>query len=131
MYGHVITKFSGMGRFTKLWGSAHARAKRARGAPLLLSSLAKENETEKESVDQDHHHVADNEEGKADKVHHEEKDGEKQEIPNKDQVTRDTAHWAIKSSTQSLSPLTDITLPSISSVAGSEIVVTKTRNDLQ
>ena len=22
MYGHVITKFSGMGRFTKLWGSA-------------------------------------------------------------------------------------------------------------
>ena len=32
--GHVITKFSGMGRFTKLWGSAHARAKRARGAPL-------------------------------------------------------------------------------------------------
>ena len=85
--------------FTKLWGSAHVRA---RGAPLLLSSLAKENETEKESVDQDHHHVADNEEGKADKVHHEEKDGEKQEIPNKDQVTRDTANWAIKSSTQSL-----------------------------
>ena len=42
MYGHVITKFSGMGRFTKLWGSAHTRA---RGAPLLLSSLAKENET--------------------------------------------------------------------------------------
>ena len=34
VYGHVITKFSGMGRFTKLWGSAHARAKRARGAPL-------------------------------------------------------------------------------------------------
>ena len=31
VYGHVITKFSGMGRFTKLWGSAHARA---RGAPL-------------------------------------------------------------------------------------------------
>ena len=29
VYGHVITKFSGMGRFTKLWGS-----KRARGAPL-------------------------------------------------------------------------------------------------
>ena len=23
MYGHVITKFSGMGRFTKLWGSAN------------------------------------------------------------------------------------------------------------
>ena len=22
VYGHVITKFSGMGRFTKLWGSA-------------------------------------------------------------------------------------------------------------
>ena len=38
MYGHVITKFSGMGRFTKLWGSTHVRA---RGAPLLLSSLAK------------------------------------------------------------------------------------------
>ena len=26
VYDHVITKFSGMGRFTKLWGSAHARA---------------------------------------------------------------------------------------------------------
>ena len=26
MYGHVITKFSGMGRFTKRWGSTHARA---------------------------------------------------------------------------------------------------------
>ena len=26
MYGHVITKFCGMGRFTKLWGYAHARA---------------------------------------------------------------------------------------------------------
>ena len=24
MYGHVITKFSGMGRFTKLWGSSYA-----------------------------------------------------------------------------------------------------------
>ena len=34
VYGHVITKFSGMGRFTKLWGLAHARASRARGAPL-------------------------------------------------------------------------------------------------
>ena len=34
VYGHVITKFSGMGTFTKLWGSAHARASRARGAPL-------------------------------------------------------------------------------------------------
>ena len=30
VYGHVITKFSGMGRFTYLWGSAHARALRAR-----------------------------------------------------------------------------------------------------
>ena len=39
VYGHVITKFSGMGRFTKLWCSAHARAKRARGAPLLLLLL--------------------------------------------------------------------------------------------
>ena len=28
VYGHVITRFSGMDRFTKLWGSA-------RGAPLL------------------------------------------------------------------------------------------------
>ena len=34
VYGHVITKFSGMGRNTKQWGSAHARALRARGAPL-------------------------------------------------------------------------------------------------
>ena len=34
MYGHVITKFSGMG--TKLWGFAHARASRARGAPLQI-----------------------------------------------------------------------------------------------
>ena len=25
MYGHVITKFSGMGRFTYLWGSVHPR----------------------------------------------------------------------------------------------------------
>ena len=25
VYGHVITKFSLMGTFTKLWGSAHAR----------------------------------------------------------------------------------------------------------
>ena len=33
VYGHVVTKFSGMGRFTKLWGSVHARASRARGAP--------------------------------------------------------------------------------------------------
>ena len=24
MYGDVITKFSGMGRFTKLWGSANS-----------------------------------------------------------------------------------------------------------
>ena len=30
VYGHVITKFSGMGRFTQLWGSAHARALCAR-----------------------------------------------------------------------------------------------------
>ena len=28
MYGHVITKFSGMGRFTELWGSAHAHGER-------------------------------------------------------------------------------------------------------
>ena len=38
VYGHGITKFSGMGRFTKLWDSAHARRKCARGAPLLLES---------------------------------------------------------------------------------------------
>ena len=36
VYGHVITKFSGMGRFTKLCGSAHARASRARGSPLII-----------------------------------------------------------------------------------------------
>ena len=36
MYGHVITKFSGLGKFTYQWGSAHARAKRARGAPLII-----------------------------------------------------------------------------------------------
>ena len=54
-YGHVITKFSRMGRLphflthgapqarlarqssaTKLWGSAHTRASRARGAPLKI-----------------------------------------------------------------------------------------------
>ena len=40
VYGHVITKFSGMGRFSKLWGSAHARASRARGVPLLIFSEA-------------------------------------------------------------------------------------------
>ena len=34
VYGHVNTKFSGMDSFSKLWGSAHARASRARGAPL-------------------------------------------------------------------------------------------------
>ena len=31
VYGHVVTKFSGMGRFTQLWGSVHARRK----APLV------------------------------------------------------------------------------------------------
>ena len=41
---------------------------------------------------------------------------------NKDQVTRDTVHWAIKSSTKSLSPLIDLTLPSISSAAASEML---------
>ena len=30
VYVHVITKCSGMGRFTKLWGSDYARALRAR-----------------------------------------------------------------------------------------------------
>ena len=35
-YGHVITKFSGMGRFTMLWGSAHARASRPLEAPLKM-----------------------------------------------------------------------------------------------
>ena len=39
VYGHVITKFSGMGRFTQLWGSAHACASRARRAPLKLSTF--------------------------------------------------------------------------------------------
>ena len=39
VYGHVITKFSGMGRFSKLWGSAHERASRARGAPLSRFQL--------------------------------------------------------------------------------------------
>ena len=39
VYGHVITKFSGMGRFTKLWGSAHARASRARRAPELRGAF--------------------------------------------------------------------------------------------
>ena len=34
VYGHVITKFSGVGRFTKLWGST-----RARGAPLKIHVL--------------------------------------------------------------------------------------------
>ena len=34
VYGDVTTKFSGMGRFTKLWGSAYERASRAGGAPL-------------------------------------------------------------------------------------------------
>ena len=36
VYGHVITKFSGMGRFTKLWGSTHMRVSCARGAPLII-----------------------------------------------------------------------------------------------
>ena len=35
VYGHVITKFSGMGRFTQLWGAA-------RGAPLLGRVLLNE-----------------------------------------------------------------------------------------
>ena len=40
VYGHMITKFSGMGRFTKLWGSAQARAKVWSSAiNALLSSL--------------------------------------------------------------------------------------------
>lgn len=37
--GHVITKFSGMGRFTQLWGSALEL--RARGAPLLVVKIKK------------------------------------------------------------------------------------------
>ena len=37
MYGHVITTFSAMGRFTYLWGFSHLSTKRARGAPLLIS----------------------------------------------------------------------------------------------
>ena len=35
VYGHVITKFSGMGRFTKIWGYAQARASRARGSSAM------------------------------------------------------------------------------------------------
>ena len=38
MYGHVITKFFGMGRFIRLWGSTHARASRARGVPLKFTT---------------------------------------------------------------------------------------------
>ena len=36
VYGHLITKFSRMDRFSWLWGSAHAS--RARGASLLMGA---------------------------------------------------------------------------------------------
>ena len=41
VYGHVITKFSGMGRLPYLWGYAHARASRAREAPLSVFECIK------------------------------------------------------------------------------------------
>ena len=40
VYGRVITKFSGMGRFTKLWGSAYARASRARGSSAIIRGIS-------------------------------------------------------------------------------------------
>ena len=40
VYGHLITKFSGMGRFTHPWCSAGARFTRSR-APLKFKRLAK------------------------------------------------------------------------------------------
>ena len=40
VYGHVITTFSGMGRFTKLRGYAHARTSRARRSSAMNLYLA-------------------------------------------------------------------------------------------
>ena len=34
LYGHVITKFSRVGRFNSLWGSANARFRRARSSAI-------------------------------------------------------------------------------------------------
>ena len=41
VYGHVITKFSGMGRFTKLWGSAHEREARAWSSAMIIKLVAR------------------------------------------------------------------------------------------
>ena len=41
VYGHLMTKFSGMGRFTLLRGSAHAHAKRVHRCGALLLSKCK------------------------------------------------------------------------------------------
>ena len=43
VYGHVITKFSGMGRFTKLWGSSHARTLHARSSAKKRASTYNSN----------------------------------------------------------------------------------------
>ena len=46
VYGHVITKFSGMGRFTKLWGSAEEALQPEKSIPrslfliIIMSTLA-------------------------------------------------------------------------------------------
>ena len=39
MYGHVITKFSGMGRLPYLWSYAHARASRARRSSAIKERM--------------------------------------------------------------------------------------------
>ena len=45
VYGYVITKFFGMGRFTEPGDSAHARASHAPRAPLLSGYWAKQQKT--------------------------------------------------------------------------------------
>ena len=40
MYGHVLTKFSGMDRFSLLWDSAHARVLRARVELCYYNGIA-------------------------------------------------------------------------------------------
>ena len=47
MYGHVITKFSGMGRFTYPWCSASARFARGSSAIICQRKKKKENLVEK------------------------------------------------------------------------------------
>ena len=39
VYGHVITKFSGMGRFTKLWGYARAWELRYKVSIFIIEYL--------------------------------------------------------------------------------------------